>query len=225
MHDVSCRKLPSSGGVTSRWWLLILTLDFAFCLLSLFACISLLVDVSCLKLPPSGDVMSPWWLLILTSEFNICILFALIICDRIWDRGISRVFTAHPVKHLLFLILELCAVHMKLKNDSLCSKLPLFTNSITFVCIMSVAEAPTLGWRDESLMASHFNIRVRILSACMHLTPCWCLLPEASTLEWRDELLMPSISEFVCALSWFADNLYIGVRFVCVEIAGSNFAM
>ena len=36
-------------------------------------------------------------------------------------------------------------------------------------------EAPTLRWRDESLMASDFNIGFCILSTliiCMHLTPC-----------------------------------------------------
>ena len=30
MHDVSCLKLPPSGGVMSRWWLLILTSEFIF---------------------------------------------------------------------------------------------------------------------------------------------------------------------------------------------------
>ena len=30
MHDVSCLKLPPLGGVTSRWWLLILTSEFTF---------------------------------------------------------------------------------------------------------------------------------------------------------------------------------------------------
>ena len=80
----------------------------------------------------------------------------------------------------------------------------LYTKFLSFApCWCQLPEASTLGWHNESLMASDFMselsliflFNISILSAliCMHAFLLrWWQLPEAPTLWWCDESLMVS---------------------------------
>ena len=81
MHDVGCLKLPPSGGVTSRWWLLILTLEFNnICILStliiyLYASLSLLMSVAWSSHPRvAWRVADCFWFQCWSSIFAFCLL-------------------------------------------------------------------------------------------------------------------------------------------------------
>ena len=84
-------------------------------------------------------------------------------------------------------------------------------------------EAPTPGWRDESLMA--YNT----LLLCMYATftvfyisvIASCLLPEAPTPGWRDESLMAYNTLLLCMYATFT-VFYISViascQFYCLKL-------
>ena len=102
--------------------------------------------------------------------------------DRIRDRGVSTFFQ-HTLLNINFVILALSYV-LYIRNSKMifCSKLPLFTNFITFT-YMQLPEAPTFGWRDESLMASDMSSFCLLYHICMHDVSCLKLPPSGGVMS------------------------------------------
>ena len=94
-----------------------------------------------------------------------------------------------------------CVLYIRNSNIIFCSKLPLFTNFITFT-YMQLPEAPTFGWHDELLMASDMSSFCLLYHICMHDVSCLTLPPSGGVMSrWWLLILTSEMSNRLCLYS------------------------